>query len=163
MQNELDALSTLLDSFLLSSKISFEELLHLLKEKNEKKTPMMIPSAILTDGELGIMESAVKYLKEEFHLTYHQIAVLLKRDDRVIWATYNNALKKHKEKLVISGPNVWLPTSIFTDAEKGPLEAVSLYLKNSASMSFKEIGNLLNRDNRVIWTVCNRKRTQKTK
>ncbi len=163
MQQELDALSTLLGSFLSANKLSFEELLHLLKEKHEKKTPLMIPSAILRDGELGIMESVVKYLKEEFNLTYHQIAVLLKRDDRVIWATYNNSLKKRKEKLQASGPNVWLPLSIFSDCGKGPLEAISVYLKDSASMSFKRIGDLLNRDNRVIWTVYNKRKHQREK
>lgn len=163
VQQELDALSTLLDSFLLSSKLSFEELLHLLKEKHEKKTPLMIPSAIFRDGELGIMESVVKYLKEEFHLTYHQIAVLLKRDDRVVWATYNNALRKRKEKLQPMGKNAWLPLSIFSDGAKGPLEAIAVYLRDSASMSFKDIGILLNRDNRVIWTVYNKRRKQRAR
>jgi hypothetical protein len=162
LQRELDALSTLLESFLSSHRLSFEELLHLLKEKHEKKTPLMVPSAILRDGKLGIMEAVVKYLKEEFHLSYHDIAVLLKRDDRVVWTTYNNALRKRKEKLSVSGENVWLPLSVFADPQRGPLEAVAIYLKDSAAMSFKEIGQLLNRDNRVIWSVYHRRKRHAT-
>ena len=157
-QQEIDALSTIIGSFLESNRLSLEELTSILKEKQAKKTPLMVPSSILRDGKLGIMEAVVKYLKEEFHLTYHHIAVLLRRDDRVIWATYNHALRKRKEKLQPSEPNVWLPLSIFADPEKGPLEAISLYLKDSASLSFKEIGELLNRDNRVIWTVYNKRK-----
>ncbi len=161
IQQELDALSTLLDSFTRSNSFSFEELLHLLREKHEKKTPVMIPSAILRDGTLGIMESIVKYLKEEFHLTYHQIAILLKRDDRVIWATYNNSLRKRKEKLQPIGENVWLPISIFLDDKKGPLESIAVYLKDSALLSFKQIGTLLNRDNRVICTVYSKRKRER--
>ncbi len=156
--HEIDALSTVIASFLESNKLPLEELIRILKEKQKQKTPLMIPSSILRERKLGIMEAVVKYLKEEFHLTYHQVAVFLRRDDRVIWATYNNALRKHKEKLQPSEPNVWIPLPVFSDPEKGPLEAVSIYLKDSSSMSFKQIGDLLSRDNRVIWTVYNKRK-----
>ena len=57
----------------------------------------VIPSCILRDKKLGIIESITKYLKEEFKLSYHQVALLLKRDDRVVWVTYNKAIKKKKQ------------------------------------------------------------------
>jgi len=157
IQSEISALSTLLDSFLNTHSLSFEELLHLLKERHQQRTPIMIPSSIFRDEKLGIMESITKYLKEEFKLSYHNIGQLLHRDDRVVWVTYNNALKKRKERLLVFEPNHWLPLSIFTDISKGPLQSIVAYLKDNTSLSFKQIGDLLARDNRVIWSVYNKK------
>ena len=42
----------------------------------------------------------MEYLKDKLNLTYHEIAVLLNRDDRTIWTCYNIAKKKRK-----IGPN----------------------------------------------------------
>ncbi|GAF99559.1 unnamed protein product, partial [marine sediment metagenome] len=54
-----------------------------------------IPSYIFKDRTLSVLEAIVKYLKEERMLSYHEIAVLLKRDDRTIWTVYNRVKKKH--------------------------------------------------------------------
>ena len=54
-----------------------------------------IPSYIFKDRKLSVLEAIVKYLKEERQLSYHEIAVLLKRDDRTIWTVYNRVKKKY--------------------------------------------------------------------
>jgi len=41
-----------------------------------------------------IFEAVVFYLKEERNLSFHEIAVLLDRDDRNIWTVYARARKK---------------------------------------------------------------------
>ena len=67
-------------------------------KKQEKPEIENIPSSIFLDRSISVLEAIVKYLKEERNLTYHQIAVLLNRDDRTIWTCYNRALKKKNEK-----------------------------------------------------------------
>lgn len=47
-------------------------------------------------NKLGALESIVLYLKDELNLSYHNIAVLLDRDDRTIWTVYNKAKKKNE-------------------------------------------------------------------
>lgn len=54
-----------------------------------------IPISIFSGTKLSALESLVAYLKDEFSLSYHEIAVLLKRDDRTIWTVYQRAIKKH--------------------------------------------------------------------
>jgi len=58
-----------------------------------------IPSSILKDRSLSVLEAIVEYLREEKGLTFHRIAVLLNRDDRTIWTAYRRA----KEKRGVNG------------------------------------------------------------
>ncbi len=57
-------------------------------------SPFSIPASILRNAKFTVLENIVVHLKNTYHLTYHQIAVLLNRDDRTIWTTFNNARKK---------------------------------------------------------------------
>lgn len=54
-----------------------------------------IPLKVIRDSRLSVLESIVVHLKEHSRLSYHEIALLLNRDDRTIWTVYNRAL--HKE------------------------------------------------------------------
>ena len=60
-----------------------------------KETGLCIPITTFSDKKLSALEVIVSYLKEEFSLTYHEIALLLKRDDRTIWTVYQRARKKN--------------------------------------------------------------------
>ncbi|RJQ17200.1 hypothetical protein C4573_04065 [Candidatus Woesearchaeota archaeon] len=60
------------------------------------KKSLDIPSSIFQDRALKVLEILVEYLKEERALSYHEIAVLLNRDDRTIWTVYQRAKKKRK-------------------------------------------------------------------
>ena len=55
----------------------------------------LIPISIFSDKKIPALEAIVLYLKDEFSLTYHQIALLLARDDRTVWTVYQRAKKKH--------------------------------------------------------------------
>lgn len=59
-----------------------------------KKSELVIPVTVFTDRRLSVLESLCLYLKEEFGLRYHTIALLLDRDDRTIWTVVNRARKK---------------------------------------------------------------------
>lgn len=154
LKRNLNALNVFIENISEKYSLSFQEILDLLRK--EEKKDIAIPSFIFRERNLGILEAVAKYLKEELDLTYHKIAVLLNRDDRVVWVTYNKAIKKTKERFVIAEPNYWLPVSIFADANLGPLEAISKYLVDDAKLDFSEIANLLNRDNRSIWACYKR-------
>lgn len=49
-----------------------------------------------------------------------------------------------------------LPTYIFRDRSVAVLETLVEYLKERRGMSYHEIGALLNRDERTVWTAYNR-------
>lgn len=55
-----------------------------------------IPVSIL-QKPFTILESVVKYLKDELMLAFHEIAVVLKRDDRTVWTVYQRAKKRWKK------------------------------------------------------------------
>ena len=55
----------------------------------------LIPVSILADAALSALEAVVVHLKEEYSLSYHAIALVLKRDDRTVWTVYQRAQRKH--------------------------------------------------------------------
>jgi hypothetical protein len=64
------------------------------KEERPKQA-VAIPSDIFRDRTLAPLESISEYLKDRLGMSFHEIAVLLNRDDRTIWTCYNRAKKKH--------------------------------------------------------------------
>ena len=72
------------------------------KKIHEKTQPTAtkswIPVKTLSNKKLSVLENIVRYLKEEFGLNYHKIAVLVKRDQRTVWTVYNRAKKKRGKK-----------------------------------------------------------------
>jgi len=68
---------------------------HLVRSDIGKYT---IPLSVVCDRDVSIFETIVEYLKETYGLTYHEIAVLLNRDDRTIWTVYKRAQKKRSAK-----------------------------------------------------------------
>src|SRR3989338_1616943 len=156
LKNELNALNTLVEGFIKSHSLSFNDAFNLLKNIREEKKPVLIPSSIFRNKKLGIIEATVKYMKEELNLTYHQIAEITKRDDRVGWVMYNRAIKKSIEKSKVEEPNLWLPVSVFTIKELGPMESLASYMKDQLGMSLNEIAKMLDRDNRTVWACYNK-------
>ncbi|MCX6742536.1 MAG: right-handed parallel beta-helix repeat-containing protein [Candidatus Pacearchaeota archaeon] len=131
--------------------LSQEEIMKIGEGKSQEKT---VPLSLFKEN-LGVLEILVKYLKENLGLPYHEIAKLLNRDDRTIWATYKNTLKKKKEKLEVKQSKISIPLSIFVNRKLSILESLILYLKEKG-FSFKEISKLINRDQRNIWTINSR-------
>ena len=54
-----------------------------------------LPVSILQNRKLSVLENIVSYLKDNFSLSYHKIALLLNRNDRTIWTVYQRAKRKH--------------------------------------------------------------------
>ena len=68
------------------------------KPKISSKSKTLIPIKIFHYGNLSILESVVKYLKESSNLSLSEIALILKRDPSNIWKVYNNSIKKNGKK-----------------------------------------------------------------
>lgn len=129
------------------------------KEQELIRKHSAVPSYIFLDRELAPLESISEYLKEEEGLSYHEIAVLVGRDDRTIWTCYNRAKKKRAERPkghLMPVNVVQIPLNIFKNRSLAPLENIAAHLKETAGLSFHEIAVLLNRDDRTIWTCYTR-------
>ena len=63
------------------------------RELNITPTPYYLPISIFND-KLSILEAAVSYLKDHYHLKFSQIAKIVNKDDRTIWTTYKRAVNK---------------------------------------------------------------------
>ncbi len=69
------------------SKSMYEEML-----KEQEK--ILIPIKIFSNRKLSILESLSIYVKNKFGLSYHQIALLLGKNDRTIWTVVNRGRRK---------------------------------------------------------------------
>ncbi len=54
-----------------------------------------LPLSILSNRKFAVLESIVKYLRENLKLNYSEISKLLKRDERTIWTVYSRVKKKN--------------------------------------------------------------------
>ncbi|MBS3141516.1 hypothetical protein J4405_05230 [Candidatus Woesearchaeota archaeon] len=129
--------------------ISFDELFKLIKEQ------LLFPAEIFNE-KLTVLESVVKYLKEEKGLSLSKISDIIGRDKRNIWHTYDEAKKKYSERFSAKNARFLIPASIFADSRLSALESAVVYLKEEFSLNYHEIAILLKRDDRTIWTVYQR-------
>lgn len=134
----------------------------LMQPKEETYSQLAIPTTIFLDRTLKILEPVVEYLKESKGLSYHEIAVLLNRNDRTIWTAYSRAKKKRQPHLHAALPKqgepdaVFIPVSVIADRKLKVFEAIVSYLKETHNFTFHQIAVLLNRDDRTIWTINHR-------
>jgi hypothetical protein len=114
------------------------------------ESSLSLPLAIFGNQDLSALETICKYLKEEKGCRYNEIAGLLRRDQRTIWVTYNNSLKKSQDKLMVAESAYQLPITIFQDRKLSVLESIVYYLKDSYHLKYAEIAKLIHRDERNI-------------
>ncbi len=130
--------------------VTSSEILSLVEQNKFEDIPL--PISIFDNDELGCLEAIVKYLKEEMGLRFHEIAAILKRDDRTVWAAYSISRKKRPKRLKVINSKFMIPVSIFADRKFSVLELIAQYLKNNFGLRYSEIAALVNRDERNIWT-----------
>jgi len=56
-----------------------------------------------------------------------------------------------------------IPTEIFKDRTLSVLEAIVEYLKEQKGLSYHEIAEMLNRDDRTVWTCYHRAKQKRKK
>ncbi len=59
-------------------------------------TKYKLPVHMLKDKKFSVAEHIVKHLKETYNLNYHEIAAIMKRDERTVWTLYHRAESKQK-------------------------------------------------------------------
>jgi len=116
----------------------------------------LIPVTLFANEELSALELITKYLKENRGLTFHAIALLLKRDDRTIWATYSRAGKKYSGVLAPAPSEFFVPAQYVADRSVAVLESIVAYLHDVRKLRLSEIARLLHRDQSTVWTVYKR-------
>ena len=119
---------------------------------------ILIPVTIFLNNSLSALESIVKYLRENEMLRNSDIARLLRKSPASVWITYRNAMDKLVKHSSVKKSDVFIPTSVISAGGLSVLESVSIYLHEQYGFSYRRIGELLNRDERTIWTVCSRAR-----
>jgi hypothetical protein len=127
------------------------------------KEELKIPISIFNNKELSILENICKYLKEELKLNFHQIALLLNRNDRTIWTTYKNSVKKRKKRLSLEKSEISIPLSSLKNRKLTTFEIIVIYLKDGYKLNYHQIGVLLRRDERNIWATYQRARKKNVK
>jgi len=131
------------------------------------KESILLPNTIFADRSVSVFEAVVEYLKDKLHYTLSEIAKKTNRDQRTIWTVYNrvqNKRKEEKEKKKLEQkrkekePAVeeFIPLDVFLNRDIAVLEAVVVYLKDKKEFNYREIGKLLDRNERTVWTVYNR-------
>ncbi len=127
--------------------VGIQELLSLIKHEEG----VVIPVAVFDVKIMGPAESLVKYMRESLGLKLSEIANMLNRDSRTVWATYKHA-KDKKERLVIKGEKMFVPITVFGDRRLSILENVVKYL-GEQGMSNLDIAKMIGKDQRNIGTL----------
>jgi len=67
------------------------------KMKTILKAPVSkysLPVSAIASRKLSVLESIVYHLRNNYSLSYHEIALIMRRDDRTIWTVSYRALRK---------------------------------------------------------------------
>jgi len=159
------------DKALLELAVLFEEL----KRRGIKIGAM--PSEIIEtiplsqfDQDLGPLESLVFYLHHDKKQPIEKIAHDLLRHYQTIWTTHRLVAKKpkveypltDKEKKILknmdiaSKAGILIPLNIFYSRKLSIFESLVKYLRENLGLNYHNIGVLLHRDERTIWTMAKR-------
>lgn len=106
--------------------------------------------------ELSGLELLVKFLRENLLYANKDIALLLNRSEKTISQAYIQGQKKYSSPLHYDQKGLLVPVSIFRERKLSVLETIVSYLKHHFNLTYAEIGQLLHRDQRTIWTVFKR-------
>ncbi len=68
----------------------YKEIMDLVDDTNQ----ILVPIEVFSDRKLSILESLSIYIKDKFGMSYHQIAMILGKNDRTVWTVVNRARKK---------------------------------------------------------------------
>ena len=148
----VEAVKLLLETISTKYNLSGEELFNSITGKPVENN---IPLSVFSTEKLSTLEIIVKYFKENLNKKYHEIALIVNRNDRTIWSTYSNSLKKFKGPLFVKESDI-VPVSIFSSRKKSVLESLVVYLKDDLRHSYTKISHLLKKDYQTIYTSYRR-------
>ena len=124
-----------------------------LKQIMARGEPMQVPISIFRN-KVGPMAALCIYLKDYRHLKLSQIARLINRDARSVWAAYSNS--KPKSRPMKEDLRLTCSIEVFKNRERSVMENLVFHLKTVNNLTLTEIANLLGRSNKTIWCFYNR-------
>ncbi|MDP3698997.1 MAG: hypothetical protein Q8R47_05410 [Nanoarchaeota archaeon] len=160
-----------LDSLL--STISSQQLLKIILQRLHQEQGLQLPELIqafqaakeeasiplsIFSHTLDPAEALYKFLKENEHFSFREIAAELHRDQKSVWATYQRARKKKKQVFLIEEERYFLPFSIFKKRRYSFLESVVFYLNSVHHLSNRKIAALLQRTPNTVAVLMKRAR-----
>lgn len=162
-QDSRELLKSIIGFMRQNQQLELSELLSIYSETSPEQS---VPVSIFS-GKLSPSEALCLFLKQDRGLSFHDIAVLLNRDDRSVWTSCARAKKKSKKQFTEKDDDILLPISMFTDRSLSIMEHVVDLLTHQHKMTNSQIAKMLNRNPSAIATVANRaeskKATKKTK
>lgn len=147
-------LKHLLGEMVSQEKLQLKKLVEIF---NEIKLEQLIPLSIFS-YKLHPAEAICKYLREDLHYSNKRIAVLLNRNEKSTWSSYQRARSKMKNKFLFKKVRYNLPISIFQDRSYSLMESLILYLSKVYDLSNKDISNLLKKSPNSIAVIKKRAR-----
>jgi len=127
---------------------SNQEVLNLLQEE------LLVPVEVFSSG-LAPAEALTKFLKEECDKNFHEISLLINRNEKSVWQNYNRAMKKMPSRFAFAS-SLKVPVSAFKNNKLSVFESIVLYLKEQKQMKNFRIAKLLGKNPANVWSVYNR-------
>jgi len=110
-----------------------------------------VPLAIFAE-RLSALQALVRYLHDAQQRPFSEIARLLGRSQKTVWASY--AQGRNKPFSFLEG-SLTIPIARFAARSFSPLETLVIYLRERGFSNI-ESARILNLDPRTTWTVWNR-------
>jgi hypothetical protein len=104
-----------------------------------------------TDLKRDILEELEGELKKKHNITFEKIVPVIEELKKHN-ITFND-INSYVETLKREEREFPIPLSLFKTKELGPLESLVKYMKENMKLRLSEIAEILNRDERTIWTT----------
>ena len=132
--------------------LSLDALTTLIKERG-----ITVPVSIFKTraGPLGVL---CMFLKDHGGMRFVDIAKLIKRDQKTIWASYTKTKKKVRK--LDTSSKLLIPAEIFANRKNSIMENLSLYLVRVHHLRLIEIAHQINRSNKTVWCFYHRAKNE---
>ncbi len=142
--------------FLLLNKLisELENDYSLSREQLIASSEIKIPVSLF-ESNLSGLELISKYLIENLGFGIKSATKLTGRSKQNIWQAYRNSKKKKKDRFVLESSKYDIPVNVLL-SKYSVLESIVVFLKEKHGLSYADIGRIINRDQRTVWTIYNR-------
>ncbi len=145
----LNVVNELVDRLKQKYHYSNQEVLNLLQ-----KEELLVPVEVFSSG-LAPAEALTKFLKEECDKNFHEISLLINRNEKSIWQNYQRAIKKMPLRFAFE-ISLNVPVSASKNNKLSVFESLVLYLKEQKQRKNVKIAKLLGKNPSNVWSVYNR-------
>jgi hypothetical protein len=148
-KNDIKSLIQIINKFQLKYNIGKEELFGMLEEKET------VPVSVF-NRKLSPLETVSKYLYENRGMTITQISETLGKQPSSTWVAIRNAKKKGIKRLAAEIDCIHIPLKYLKSDKLSLLELVVIFLRDTRGLKYREIGAMLKRNERTVWTAYHR-------